>query len=489
MGIVPSLPENTPLDQYVSTAGQTDFVFTFMIFETENIKVYVNSILKTENVDYVVKKADNSVIDPINDLPMSGGKIVFNSGLALNDAVSISRDIDIERISGFSTAGDFRANTVNGEYTKLFAIQQEFKRDLDRSVRLNEYDAEGGSTLLPENRAGKYLAFDQSSNLIVSSGTVGQSLVVSSFIETLLDDTTAAAARATLEVQENVITNRGDLIRGSSSNAQERLALGAANTILTSNGTDAIWQALTIPTASENQSGILPIATQADVQGKTNDAEAITPLKLAQAMENVSFGHLSVITVNATYIKPNNLRYIVVEVIGGGGGGYDGTISVTAGGNGGTSSFGSHCSATGGQGGQTGLTPASGGVGVGGNINLLGGHAKGHTGGYHGENWSMGGDTPPFGYGGFATAGGLSGSGDYSRIPTGFGAGGGGRLSQQAVASAAGAAGGYCKKFLLASQVNATESVVIGGGGITPNGGFSSAGRPGVVIVTQYLYN
>jgi hypothetical protein len=485
MGVVPSLPENIPLDQYVSTAGQTDFVFTFMIFETENIKVYVNSILKTETVDYVVRKADGGVINAIDDLPMLGGKIVFNSGLSLDDAVSISREIDPERISGFSVAGEFRANTVNGEYTKLFAIQQEFKRDLDRAVRLNDYDASGGNTFLPENRAGKYLAFDQSNNLIVSSGTVGQALVVSSFIETLLDDSTAAVARATLGVQENVITTRGDLIKGSSSNTQERLPLGASNTVLQSNGTDPVWA--TIASASENQSGLISIATQAGVQAKTNDTDSITPLKLAQATENISIGNTNVITVNATWTKPSNLRYVVVEVIGGGGGGYDGTISVSAGGFGGTSSFGSHCSASGGEGAQTGLFPAAGGNGVNGNINLQGGHAKGHSGGYHGENWSMGGDIPPFGYGGMAVA--VAGGRNYSKPPTGFGAGGGGRLLQQAVASAAGAAGGYCKKFIPASQLNGTENVVIGFGGVTPNGGFSSAGAPGIVIVTSYVYN
>ena len=32
MGTVPALTDETPLDQYISTASQTDFTFTFMDF-------------------------------------------------------------------------------------------------------------------------------------------------------------------------------------------------------------------------------------------------------------------------------------------------------------------------------------------------------------------------------------------------------------------------------------------------------------------------
>lgn len=282
--------------------------------------------------------------------------------------------------------------------------------------------------------------------------------------------------------------NLGDEALGANGSLTNLIKLRQGGLLKFYNASGVFVNDVNLGQATESLIGQAAVATQADVQGKTNDTDFITSLKLAQAMENVSFGGVvGLYGGNATYSKPSNLRYLVVEVIGGGGGGYDGTISVSAGGNGGTSSFGSHCSATGGQGGQTGLTPASGGLGLSGNVNLQGGHAKGHSGGFHGENWSMGGDISPFGYGGMAVN--IASGRNYSRAPTGFGAGGGGRLSQQAVASAAGAAGGYSKKFLLASQVNATESIVIGAGGSTPTGGLSSAGAGGLVIVTEYKYN
>ena len=197
MVTVPSLVDETPLDQYTATASQTDFNFTYMIFATEDIKVYVNDVLKTETTDYVVKQSDGSAIVPADDLPMDGGKVVFNSGLTSGDKVSLSRDIAIERLTGYSVAGAFRADVVNAEFTKLYAVQQQLERDIARSVRLSASDSEGGSLELPSNRASQFLAFDANGDMIASAGSA-DSITVSTFMATVLDDTTAAAARTTM---------------------------------------------------------------------------------------------------------------------------------------------------------------------------------------------------------------------------------------------------------------------------------------------------
>jgi len=51
----------------------------------------------------------------------------------------------------------------------------------------------------------------------------------------------AAAARTNLSALENVLTTRGDLVRAGASGVAERVALGASGTVLTSDGTDAVW--------------------------------------------------------------------------------------------------------------------------------------------------------------------------------------------------------------------------------------------------------
>jgi hypothetical protein len=144
-------------------------------------------------------------------------------------------------------------------------------------------------------------------------------------------------------------------------------------------------------------------------------------------------------TSNATWTKPTGLKYVIAEVQGGGGnggartgsgtadnagsgggaGGYSkkmilasglgSTETVTVGGAGATSSFGSHCSATGGSNGETGgSSKASAGVGSGGDMNLAGGRGFGATGTDGDGDYTSGGEG---GYGMFGFTYGSGGKG------------------------------------------------------------------------------
>ena len=53
--------------------------------------------------------------------------------------------------------------------------------------------------------------------------------------------TTAAVARTSLSAQQDVITTRGDLVRGSATNVAERVALGVRGQIVVSDGADVKW--------------------------------------------------------------------------------------------------------------------------------------------------------------------------------------------------------------------------------------------------------
>jgi len=56
---------------------------------------------------------------------------------------------------------------------------------------------------------------------------------------------------------EKVITTRGDIVRGSSTGARERYGIGAANTVLTSDGSDPSWAA----------AALAPTTTKGDISG------------------------------------------------------------------------------------------------------------------------------------------------------------------------------------------------------------------------------
>jgi hypothetical protein len=162
---------------------------------------------------------------------------------------------------------------------------------------------------------------------------------------------------------------------------------------------------------------------------------------------------VQVFIANSTWTKPAGLKGVEVIVTGGGGGVKS---SSPIGGTGGTSSFGAHCSATGGAGVVTNV--GAGGIGTGGNINMAGGA-------------------------GIKTNGAAKGGGSFwgeaeltDAVARNFGTGGG------AAATSASGGGGTSLKIINATSLGATETVTVGAAG-TPS---STAVGAGIVIVKEF---
>lgn len=83
---------------------------------------------------------------------------------------------------------------------------------------------------------------------------------------------------------------------------------------------------------------------------------------------------------SSTFTVPTGVTKVFVTVAGGGGGGDAHQNTPIAGGTGGTSSFGAYVSATGGEGGYYGPDVREPGIGIGGDINIVGGGGIGGEG-------------------------------------------------------------------------------------------------------------
>lgn len=223
---------------YTGNGVTTSFSFPYYFLADSDLKVIKVTIadgtesVQVLNTDYTVTGAANP----------AGGSVVMASAPSSSYSIVIYRDPPATQAVDLVENDPLPAETLEGAYDKLTMLIQRVKDVLGRSLRQPEGDATDIAVLPAKaTRASKYLAFDADGNAVATAGTTS-SAVISTFAETILDDTSAGAVRTTIGAQQDVITTRGDIVKGSSSGVAERLAVGGANTVLTSNGTDPSWQ-------------------------------------------------------------------------------------------------------------------------------------------------------------------------------------------------------------------------------------------------------
>jgi hypothetical protein len=151
---VPTYPitSDDRITQLVATAGQTQFGWDFWLEDAEDLKVYVNGVLKVLNTHYTIPDADLQDDD--------GGVVTFLSGLALNDKVTLSASTVVDRATFFSESGggSLRGDALNLELSRLVVMEQERLRDLSRCLQLAPSSTfAGGMTLSPELAVGGYV--------------------------------------------------------------------------------------------------------------------------------------------------------------------------------------------------------------------------------------------------------------------------------------------------------------------------------------------
>lgn len=321
----------------------------------------------------------------------------------------------------------------------------------------------------------------------------------------------------------SAMTTRGDLVTLDSGPNPTRLAVGAANTVLKSNGTDPSYGLVVTANITDANVTTAKIADSNVTTAKINNA-AVTAAKLgtpaagttgqvliADTGETGGLKWRNVLldsqtyTSSTTYTIPANATTIVVDCIGAGGAGGGGsrnTSTNTAGGGGGggggpwervtltvdeLGGVGTSLTVTvadGGTGGAGATTTASGSNGGSGGISRFGTYYfPGGRGGVGGAN-----STSPTVYApgyGYSALQGYGGLGDNNAPTAGAkgwrgGAGGGGGGGVTTSTTVAGAAGGSFETSPVFS-LNTEWGADIGGGGAggTNAGGTGTAGTGG----------
>ncbi|RVU39023.1 hypothetical protein EOI86_07130 [Hwanghaeella grinnelliae] len=181
----------TPRVQYAGDGVQTQFGFSFPIFENDDLEVYLGVSETPEMTGYSTEGAGDS----------AGGLVTFDTPPGTGVTVTLLRNVAIKRTTDFSESGDFRASVINNELDRLTAVAQQLSTLIGRSVRLAETDAAGAVQLPPANlRASKLAAFDASGDLVAASPVANVSLI-STFMEGVVLAANADAGRSLLNAQ------------------------------------------------------------------------------------------------------------------------------------------------------------------------------------------------------------------------------------------------------------------------------------------------
>lgn len=169
----------------------------------------------------------------------AGGTFTLLAGvLPSGYALAAYRVVDLLQLTDLRNQGSFLPEVHERVFDRLVMIAQQLQDQLNRSIRFPDSEAGGSATKIPtkERRAGGYLAFDANGDPMASTGVAG--VAVSAFAQTLVDDLSAADARATLLIAGIVTPEQHGAVGNGT--ADDTAAFTAALTAAGTSGA-ALW--------------------------------------------------------------------------------------------------------------------------------------------------------------------------------------------------------------------------------------------------------
>ena len=200
-----TISSETSRMNYTGNGSTETYAYTYRIFDENHILATVQNIATSVETTLVIG-TDYTVTGVLS---ITGGNVVLvDSGQAWLDddgylpatyTLSLRRVLPLTQPTDIRNQGSFFPETHEDQFDRIIMQIQQQQDVLDRSIRFPETFSEDIDTTLPSPSAGLAIGWNATEDGLVNIASAG-TLSVSAFGETLLDDTTAAEARATLGI-------------------------------------------------------------------------------------------------------------------------------------------------------------------------------------------------------------------------------------------------------------------------------------------------
>ncbi len=193
---------------YTGNGTADGFAYNFKIFEDSELRLVVEKVSDgtlttlTLTTDYVVEGAGEGSGGSITLVDNGQVYLDSNGFLASGYTLTIRRVLPLTQETDIRNQGPYYPSIHEDQFDRFIMIDQQQQDEIDRSIKAPESEDVGPTIPTVAERASSFAYFNEDGDIIGSNGGIDGSLPVSSFIEGLLDDANAAAARTTLGAQQ-----------------------------------------------------------------------------------------------------------------------------------------------------------------------------------------------------------------------------------------------------------------------------------------------
>ncbi|RCK44209.1 hypothetical protein TH25_20105 [Thalassospira profundimaris] len=155
--------------------GETrEFPFEFAVFAPDDVTVYVNGAVMSENIDIALDKTrEHSSGDAGQAIKAAtGGKVTF--AIAPDDGadIVISRRLGLRRLSHYDSGSSLRADVLNADFDYVLAALGDVEAGFASTLRLPEGGLNGAGEVvlaqLPQPRANHAIMWDATARQLVN---------------------------------------------------------------------------------------------------------------------------------------------------------------------------------------------------------------------------------------------------------------------------------------------------------------------------------